>query len=141
MNDLLHAGMRLCTRTTACVIALCFQEVVADLFDSNIPSRQIFNLDEILVQADIAEDGDINSDAIADYIIRYKDSASGYGEFLYNVIISDGARYRRGFGSDDYFVELHFQEGLVVGTRRDGATTTRQYRYFYDAVRKVLEEQ
>ena len=128
-------------RITALIFCLSFQVAAAGLFDEpSVPTQEILNLQEIFKQSDITEESDINFDGVTDYIIRYKGSASNYGEFLYNVIISDGAFYRKGFRSDDYFVELHFQEDQVVGTRREGATTVRQHRYFYNAVKKALEE-
>jgi hypothetical protein len=121
---------------------LPFQCSGVGLFDEvDVPSQEVLNLSEVFELADVADADDINSDGVVDYVVRYKNSASGYGEFLYNVLISNGAHYRRGFKNDDYFVKLNFQEGLVVGVRRDGATTTRQSLYFYDSLKKLLEEQ
>lgn len=121
---------------------LPFQCSGVGLFDEVVvPSQEVLNLSEVFEVADVADADDINSDGAVDYVVRYKNSASGYGEFLYNVLISNGVHYRRGFKNDDYFVKLNFQEGLVVGVRRDGATTTRQSLYFYDSVKKLLEEQ
>lgn len=57
--------------------------------------------------------------------MKYKDSASGYGEFLFNVIISDGAGYWRGFVYDEYFVELGFKGCTLVGINREGAQIIR----------------
>lgn len=121
---------------------LPFQCSGVGLFDEEVvPSQEVLNLSEVFEAADVADADDINSDGAVDYVVRYKNSASGYGEFLYNVLISNGVHYRRGFKNDDYFVKLNFQEGLVVGVRRDDATTTRQSLYFYDSVKKLLEEQ
>ena len=127
---------------------LPFQCSGVGLFDEVVvPSQEVLNLSEVFEVfevfevADVSDADDINSDGAVDYVVRYKNSASGYGEFLYNVLISNGVHYRRGFKNDDYFVKLNFQEGLVVGVRRDDATTTRQSLYFYDSVKKLLEEQ
>ena len=141
MRNLFFSRIFFLPGATALIVVLSFQWAVAGPFDEpDIPTQEVFNLNKLLEQADITEEGDINSDGVTDYIIRYRNSASSYGEFLYNVIISDGTSYRRGLSSDDYFVDLHFQEDQVVGIRRESATTARQHQYFYDAVQKVLEE-
>lgn len=115
--------------------------VKAGLFDKvSPPDQNVKDLEGLLELVEIVDTGDINSDGIDDYIIKYKDSASGYGEFLFNVIISDGAGYWRGFIYDLYFVELSFKGCALVGINREGGADYSVKKYIFNVQEKSMEE-
>lgn len=115
--------------------------VKAGLFDEvSPPDQSIKDLKGVLELVEIVDAGDINSDGVDDYVIRYKDSVSNYGEFLFNVIISDGDGYWRGFVYDEYFVELKFEGRTVVGISREGAVDYSVKKYTYNVQEKSMEE-
>lgn len=115
--------------------------VKAGLFDEvSPPDQNVKDLKGLLELVEIVDTGDINSDGVDDYIIRFKDSASSYGEFLFNVIISDGAGYWRGFVYDEYFVELSFKGCTIVGVNREGGADYSVKKYTFNVQEKSMKE-
>lgn len=112
----------------------------ADLFSPvTPPAPLISSLAELTEQAEITDRYDINADGTDDLIIRYHDSASNYGEFLYNVLISAEGGYYKGFSYDDYFTELRFENSTVTGYRRDDMTTPEKLTYIFRPETKTLQ--
>lgn len=113
----------------------------ADLFSAVIPPAQLTSsLEALTEQADIVARADINADGIDDLIIRYQGSASNYGEFLYNLLISDGDGYYKGLVYDDYFTVLQFENGQVIGYRRDDGAQPEKLVYVFQPELKTLQQ-
>lgn len=133
--------MHTLTIITSLAFLLFISRAEASLFDEvSLPNQDVEDLNNILALADIVDTGDINSDGIDDYIIKYKNSASNYGEFLFNTIISDGNSYRRGFVYDEYFIELSFKGRMIIGINREDATNNSVREYIYNVKEKSLKE-
>lgn len=126
--------------TLLAILIMIASNSQADLFSPVIPPAQLTgSLAELTEDADILARFDINADGIDDLIIRYQNSASNYGEFLHNLLISDGTGYYKGFIYDDYFTELRFENGKVIGYRRDDAAQPEKLVYVFQPESKTLQ--
>lgn len=123
------------------VFSVSLSELRADIFSpSAAPSRVITSLEQVKGSADIVSTFDINMDGEDDFVVRYKDSSSSYGEFLYNVLVSADDEYLRGFIHDEYFVDLFFENEFVVGIRRDDNLEVSTYIFHLDEQNLLREK-
>lgn len=122
------------------ILAVAAGYSYADLFSPvTPPAQQISSQAELTEDAEIIARADINADGTDDLIIRYHNSASYYGEFLYNVLISAEGGYYKGFIYDDYFTALQFENDTVVGYRRDDMSKPEQLIYIFRPETKTLQ--
>lgn len=133
--------MSLNTLVLLLVLASPFSQLSADIFKPVDPPQEfvedLASLDGVV---EIIDAYDISHDGQDDYIIRYLGSASNYGEFLHNVLVSTEGKYRKAFLYDDYFIDMFFEKGVLVGVQRQTNEAVVKRRFTYDASSDSLQE-